>query len=69
MPGYRGLAAGQLVEFEWEPAHQDGYAYRALRAWPQGRQPQEPTTYPGSGEGTGAYSSTLTITMNEPPLA
>lgn len=31
MDGYRGLAVGQEVEFDWEhvPAGQDGYVYRA----------------------------------------
>lgn len=31
MPGYRQLAVGQEVEFDWEhvPGGQDGYVYRA----------------------------------------
>jgi len=29
MPGYRQLYAGQPVQLDWEPAVQDGYAYRA----------------------------------------
>jgi cold shock protein len=34
VPGYRTLAAGQPVELDWEPADQDGYAYRAVAVWP-----------------------------------
>lgn len=29
-----GLEAGQQVQFDWEPATQDGYAYRAIRIVP-----------------------------------
>lgn len=29
MPGYRTLSAGDQVEFDWEPAQQDGYSARA----------------------------------------
>ena len=36
VPGYRELATGQAVALEWEPADQDGYAYRATRVWPLG---------------------------------
>lgn len=34
MDGYRELAAGQRVSFDVERADQDGYSYRAVRAWP-----------------------------------
>ena len=30
-PGYRELRAGQQVMLEFEPAEQDGYAFRATR--------------------------------------
>ncbi|MGX6600646.1 cold shock domain-containing protein [Micromonosporaceae bacterium Da 78-11] len=60
--GYRSLHPGQEVALEWEPASQDGYAYRALRVWPWGAEPVE--VEPTSG---GAYSSTLTLTFDEPP--
>lgn len=57
--GFRQLAAGEPVLFEWEPATQDGYAFRATRCWPVGAEP--------AGRGvhvTGpsdAYGSTLLI--------
>ncbi|MFC8045341.1 hypothetical protein [Nocardia sp. NPDC057353] len=37
--------ASEAVEFEWELADQDGYRFRATRAWPAGAQP---TNEPGS---------------------
>lgn len=40
----RNLDNGQRVEFEWEPAEQDGYSFRALRVWPEGAVPVEPQT-------------------------
>jgi CspA family cold shock protein len=33
-PGYRELAAGQVVRLAWEPAVQDGYDYRATTVVP-----------------------------------
>ncbi|WP_378735968.1 hypothetical protein [Nocardia brasiliensis] len=38
----RHLVAGEQVEFEWEPAEQDGFEFRALRLWPAGASPVEP---------------------------
>jgi CspA family cold shock protein len=32
--GYRSLQVGQRVDFDWEPARQDGYLFRATRAKP-----------------------------------
>jgi cold shock protein len=32
--GFRTLQAGQSVEVDWEPADQDGYAWRALSVRP-----------------------------------
>jgi CspA family cold shock protein len=29
--GFRSVAPGDAVEFEWEAAEQDGFAYRAYR--------------------------------------
>lgn len=36
---YRELEAGQPVHVEWERGEQDGYAFRAVRTWPVGREP------------------------------
>jgi CspA family cold shock protein len=35
--GYRELFAGETVDFDWEPANQDGYAFRAVSVIPRGR--------------------------------
>ena len=61
--GYRTAHAGQDVQLEWEPADQDGFAYRAVRLWPSGDVPAEPVVE----EGGGAYQSSLTLTFDEPP--
>lgn len=39
MKGYRQLESGGRVRFTFEPLSflQDGYAYRALAAWPEGQ--------------------------------
>lgn len=42
--GYRGLAAGQDVHVEWERGDQDGYAFRAVRTWPVGQDPEHRVT-------------------------
>lgn len=55
--GHRDLQAGQIVELEWEAARQDGFDFRALRAWPRGQPPYDHRV---DTSGT-AYTSTLTI--------
>lgn len=59
--GFRSLAPGQDVELEWERADQDGYSYRALRAWPAGVDPVDQ----GGPDQDGVYSSTLTIRFDD----
>ena len=61
--GYRSLRPGQRVALEWEPARQDGFAYRAIRVWPSNTEPAEP----GQPHPDGAYSSTLTLTFDPAP--
>jgi CspA family cold shock protein len=56
--GYRTLAVGQAVELEWEAPGQDGYPYRAVRAWPHGHEPVDDVPAQGA---TDAYQSTLTL--------
>jgi CspA family cold shock protein len=64
MPGYRTLAAGQDVSFRSEVADQDGYAFRAVRAWPgHGEAPD----VVGGNQFPGAYTSQLTIIFDPPP--
>jgi len=69
IPGFRSLRPGQLVEFEWEPAEQDGYEFRTTRVWPHGQQPYEAPADVTSTDGSSVYRSTLTITLDEPPPA
>lgn len=59
--GFRTLRPGEDVRLEWEPADQDGYGYRALRAWPAGVDPVEDD----GADHEGAYSSKLTIRFHE----
>lgn len=60
--GYRTLRLGQRVELEWEAPGQDGYPFRAIRAWPDGEEPWEaPTETSGS-----SYRSTLTLWFDRP---
>jgi CspA family cold shock protein len=61
--GYATFEPGQAVTLEWEPADQDGYAYRATRLWPAGEAPADRSV---SGSG-GAYTSTLTLSFDPPP--
>jgi CspA family cold shock protein len=64
MSGYRTLSAGQEVSFQSEAANQDGYAFRAVRAWPGYHDaPTEVVEEPSSG---GAYRSQLVITFDPP---
>lgn len=56
-PGYRSLRSGQRVAFTFEPADQDGYAYRAT-AVGSGPDPQPSDPSP-------AYHSTLTISFDD----
>ncbi|MBM2620064.1 cold shock domain-containing protein [Actinoplanes sp. LDG1-06] len=53
--GYRALAAGQAVSFEFETADQDGYAFRAVAVWTGSERPPGPAPQPLST----AYTSTL----------
>lgn len=50
-------AAGESVSFEWEPADQDGFAFRATRVWPLGDEPADPA----ESDGGSAYGSELIL--------
>lgn len=39
MAGHRRVKVGDPVRFVWEPADQDGYAFRAERVWPTDADP------------------------------
>ena len=57
------LAPGSRVDFTYEVADQDGYAYRALVVVPEGVDPDDDRTiYQGPSDG---YRSSLTITFDE----
>jgi CspA family cold shock protein len=63
--GYRALQPGSVVEFEFEVADQDGYAFRAREVWPAGVAPvrtREAGTMPSA-----AYRATLTISLDGEP--
>ena len=59
--GQRTLTAGQQVSLEWEAPGQDGFPYRATRAWPLGAEPagEQPST------STNAYRSSLTLSVED----
>jgi CspA family cold shock protein len=61
--GYVSFTAGQPVWLEWESPGQDGYAYRAVRFWPQDKEPE--ARVPNAGKG--AYHSELTLTFDNSP--
>ncbi len=62
VPGYRQLDAGAVVEFTWEAADQDGYAFRAVEVWPAD---QAPVRSGDEVSGTSsAHHSTLTLTFD-----
>ncbi|WP_250003271.1 cold shock domain-containing protein [Actinoplanes sp. M2I2] len=61
--GEFAFSPGDPVLLEWEPADQDGYAYRAVRFWPADREPVDRSTHSGTGA---AYRSTLTLTFDPP---
>jgi len=68
MQGYHSLEPGEVVDFEWERADQDGFAYRALKVRP--RNPK----FAGELEtiaavSTPGYGSTLAITSDSDPKA
>lgn len=60
MVGFRTLTPGDPVQFTWEAAAQDGYAFRAVAVYPPGVEvgdaPDRGATY-----GSDAYRSSLTI--------
>ncbi len=58
VPGHGTLAVGSPVWLEWERAEQDGYRFRATRAWPVGADPAQRSPPVIRG---GAYSSRLDI--------
>ena len=58
--GYASLDPGGAVTLEWEPARQDGYAYRAVRVWPADGPPTpQQLEQPGAAP---AYGSRSTLT-------
>jgi cold shock protein len=63
--GYRHLVVGQSVTFTFVAVPQDGFAFRATSVWPPAAFPGAPP--PPPSESPGAYSSTLTIRIDEEP--
>jgi cold shock protein len=62
MSGYRSLDAGRAVTFEFEPADQDGYAYRAVAVWTGADRPEAT----GDREPSAAYRSVLRLEFDPP---
>ena len=61
--GYVEFRPGDRVRFTFESPGQDGWPFRAVRLWPDGR---EPVDRPGSGAAGSAYSSSLSLRFDEP---
>ena len=62
VPGYRTLDAGAAVEFTFEAADQDGYAFRAVEVWPAHQMPVR--SGDEGSEASPAHHSTLTVTFD-----
>ncbi|MEV4538252.1 cold shock domain-containing protein [Asanoa sp. NPDC049518] len=62
MTGYRTLHPGQHVSFDFEPAEQDGYAYRAVTVRTGDDHPEPPADQSPSA----AYGSTLRLDVDPP---
>jgi CspA family cold shock protein len=65
VPGYRTLDTGRAVEFTFEAAEQDGYAFRAIEVWPADRAPVRHDDE--ISEASPGYRSTLTVTFDDDP--
>ncbi|MFB9377718.1 hypothetical protein ACFFKU_11375 [Kineococcus gynurae] len=61
-----GFRPGQEVAFTYEQGEQDGYGYRALRAWPWGDRPAQRPGVTVVNDRGGAFTSTLTIGHDTP---
>jgi CspA family cold shock protein len=59
-PGYRSLRAGQQVLLDWEPADQDGYAFRAISI----RFGTHPSARSDGPTPTSGYRSVLVLTFD-----
>ena len=62
VPGYRALDTGGAVEFTFEAAEQDGYAFRAVEVWPAEQAPVR--SHNEVSGASSAYQSTLTLTFD-----
>ena len=60
--GHRALDSGEAVEFTFEAAEQDEFAFRAVEVWPADQAPvRNDDVVPGP---SAAYRSTLTLTFD-----
>jgi CspA family cold shock protein len=57
------LRPGDDVVLRFEPAQQDGFAFRAVKVWPAGRD-EPPDEEPAENGPSAAYASRLTIRMD-----
>jgi hypothetical protein len=65
MRGHHSLEPGEIVDFEWKVAEQDGCAYRAVEVRP--RRPRTGAKATKTDTVTNAYLSRITITPDEGP--
>ena len=63
VPGYKSLDPGRRVRFAFESAEQDGYAFRAVAAWPADRSPVRDVVE--LSRPSAAYHSTSTLTFDD----
>jgi len=56
------VALGDVLRFTFERGEQDGYAFRAVEAWPADREPDRTAHHEAGG-----MESTLTITSDDDP--
>lgn len=64
-----GLRRGQDVAFTYEQVDQDGFHYRAARAWPWEEQPAQRPGTAVFNDRSGAHTSSLTLTYDDPAAA
>ena len=52
------------MEFDYEPAEQDGFSFRAIEVWPEGHEPDR--SRPAVTGASDAYRPSLTVTSDQP---
>lgn len=63
--GYAELHAGDVVDFTYERADQDGYRFRAVDVWPPGADKSTAARSAPMSDPGGAFRSTLTVRLDD----